>query len=750
MSETLEFEADRVGDDAVGANSERTAHPPTLRGRTHHRARRRVLVGSSAVVIALGLWIRLGPVPARVTRPAPSGPAGYEFLARDGRPLDVRVRPGSGGPPLSVVAAKVAAATVAAEDERFRSHPGVDAVAVGRAGWDAVRHRRVGQGGSTLTQQLVKLRLGRSRRGFFDKAREMLYALRLEHRMDKTAILSAYLAEAPYGGRIIGVEAAAHAYFDRPASQLSWAQAAYLAAVPQRPTRYDPWRDATAPLSRQRWILKRLVDSGRLTSADAVAARNQSVVVRKPTRNGELAPHLREELERRLIAANRPNGKIRTTIDADLQRDVVGIAGQYRKVLRHYGAANVAVLVLDNSTGQVRAWEGSGDYFDPRGGAIDGVLTKRQVGSTIKPFIYAAAFARGASPGDSVLDEPVTYRWNGRAFAPENYDHRFRGAITMRSALASSINVAAVRTLSDIGPTALVDDLRRLDIAPKNAATYGLSLALGTAEIDLLGLTRAYATLARGGTAPPIDASADHGIRIARPGGRVWSPEVAFLVSDVLRDNDARSASFGRSSALAFPFEVAAKTGTSQDFHDNWVVGYTGRFTVGVWVGNFDRTPLARGSSGVTGAGPIFHAVVLAARHRLGSDLAPAHMPVAGSQRAADVLVADRTSGRVEYSWSGRPAASRSGLQLIEPAAGARYLLQPSTARADQQLALRASGGLLPYVFDVDGRSVTANDLPGRPGTSAPLWPLQVGRHEACATDGAGVRQCSRFAVLPG
>ena len=690
----------------------------------------------------LGAWVRLGSIPARVTRAAPAGPGGFEFVARDGRPLDVRLRPGPGGPPLSVVAQRVGLATLAAEDERFRSHPGVDVVALARAGFNAIGHRHLGQGGSTLTQQLVKLRLGRSRRGLVDKAREMLYALRLEHRMSKSAILSAYLAEAPYGGRVIGVEAAARSYFDLPVSQLSWAQAAYLAAVPQRPTRYDPWRDQRAPIARQRWILGRLRGAGRLSASAQRAALAERITVLPPVGNGELAPHLREELQRRLIAGGHGPGRVRTTLDADLQRDVVGIAVQYRTLLRRYGAANVAVLVLDNATGEVRAWEGSGDYFDPRGGAIDGVMVQRQIGSTIKPFIYAAAFERGAAPGDSVLDEPVSYRWNGRAFTPENYDHRFRGSITMRSALANSINVAAVRTLSSIGASTFVDAMRKANIAPANAATYGLSLALGAAELDLVSLTRGYATFARGGMAPPVDVLADHSMRLVPPGGRVWPAPVAYLVSDVLRDNEARAPSFGHSSALAFPFQVAAKTGTSQDFHDNWVVGYTQRFTVGVWVGNFDRTPLARGASGVTGAGPIFHAVVLAARHRLGADAVNETFTPEG-------LVAVKTDGRIEYSWAERPKSHAAELALVEPAGGARYLLQPSAPAQDQRLPLKASGGMGPYSFAIDGVLVTPAGLAGRDGAAA-LWSLRLGRHQACATDATGSRQCTRFEVEPG
>ena len=700
----------------------------------------------SLVAVAIGTWLRLGPIPPSVGRPVPAGPGGYEFVARDGRPLDVRVRPRTGGPPLSEVAEKVAAATLVAEDRRFWSHPGVDMIALGRAGLDAVRHGRIGQGGSTITQQLIKVRMGHTRRTPAAKAREMLYALRLEHRMSKAALLSAYLNEAPYGGRIVGVDAAAHGYFGMPVSQLTWAQAAYLAALPQRPTRYNPWRDPKAPIARQRWILGRLRTSGKITkAAEALAAREPIRVVR-PRSNGELAPHLREYLAAKLADSKRPPGRVRTTLDADLQLDIVGIAQQHRKLLRHFGAANVAIVVLDNTSGEVRGWEGSGDYFDPRGGNLNGVLVRRQIGSTVKPFIYAAAFERGAAPGDSVLDEPVSYRWNGRAFTPENYDHKFRGPITMRSGLANSVNVAAVRTLAGVGVGAVASDMGRAGIGPGNASSYGLSLALGAAELDLLSLTHAYATFARGGIAVPVRALAGHEEPLRVTTGRVWSPQTAFLITDVLRDNEARSVAFGRSSALAFPFPVAAKTGTSQDFHDNWVVGYTERFTVGVWVGNFDRTPLAQGSSGVSGAGPIFHAVVLAARERLGAD---ADHPDNADNSIPPELKAVRANGRTEYVWTDRVVATPAELTLVEPTAGTRYVLQPSRAPATQHVPLTASGGHAPYRFAVDGATIPSRDLNGRP-IAGPSWPLRLGQHEACATDATGTTQCARFLVQPG
>ena len=739
------------GDTAARVDGRKAA---AVRGLRSRRTRRIGLL--ALLLLALAAWVRMGPLPDAVLRPAVA--RRVSFVDRTGRPLDAaaaraRALPTGpiAGPSLARRADRLAAATLAAEDRRFRDHPGVDALALGRAAIADVRARRVRQGGSTITEQLVKIRRGRRGNSLVNKIREALYALRLEHRLSKDEILSAYLAEAPYGGRVIGAEPAASAYFDKPSSQLTWAQAAFLAALPQRPSSYDPHRHATAAVARQRWILDRLRAEQSISSSEWNAAKSESLHIVDRI-DDVVAPHFTEMLAASATTPKR--GTVRTTIDGDLQLDVAGIARHHRTLLRRNGASNVAVVVLDNHTGGVLAWEGSGNYFDwSHGGMINGPLQPRQTGSTVKPFIYAMAFEDGQSPGDRIDDSRFDRSVNGSGFHPRNYDKRYRGVITLRSALGSSVNVAAVKLLDEREPADLLRLLARAGAPVAYPAShYGLSLALGTAEIDLLDLTKAYAAFARSGLSLEV-RTVDPTPRQSG-GRRVVSSATAFLVTDVLSDNEARAPAFGRNSALRFPFPVAAKTGTSQDFHDNWVVGYTKDFTIGVWVGNFDRKSL-KGATGVTGAGPIFHAVMLATHRRL--------TPTAGLDADATVLATVPSSlealpvcssagcdtSKVEYRWKGSahtvalaPVTGSSstvfrqvGLTLLTPAAKGRYLIDPTSPIDAQHLPLNASGGRAPYTFQVDGRG------------AASTWPLEPGTHRACVSDATGSQVCAAFTV---
>ncbi len=748
-----------------------------------HIPKRKLIAASGLLLITLTLWLRLGPLPEELT--STENIAGYQFTARDGTPLSAAPQSTAGGRGawLADQADKLAAATLAAEDRRYYLHPGVDPLAVLRALGADLRARRFAQGGSTITQQLVKMRTGKPARSIAQKLREMTLALRLEHRRGKKAILSDYLARAPYGGRVVGAEAAAQLYFNRPASQLTWAQAAFLAALPQRPTAFNPWLNPGAARNRQRYILGRLRDSGVISASLCKAALAEPLSPAGESRY-ELAPHYTEMLANELRRAGKTGGSYATSLDAPLQRDVEGIARHARSQLLHHGAANVAVVVLDNRSGAIRAWEGSGDYHDyDHGGMLNGPLLPRQTGSTIKPFIYALAFENGAAPGDLLDDSPLVIQWNGESFSPENYDHQHHGAVPMRLALGSSINVPAVRLLQREGPQRLAEKLAMLGLRPaRPVSRYGLSLALGAAEFNLLSMTSAYATLARGGVSVPVKLLPDPAMPpvpvLAR---RVYSPGAAFFVTDILSDNAARTPAFGAESALYFPFPAAAKTGTSQNFHDNWAIGYTRDFTVGVWVGNFDREPL-RGATGVTGAGPIFHAVMLAARRRL-SPRAREDEPILAPppevelravcgmadgipQHAADAVDAGGSACAAphwEYQWrrAGEggmilPAENRSTntarrispppLQIVQPAPGAHYFIDPTLAPGYQKLPLRANHGLSPYRWRVDGQKVQGQKLPGVLAGDF-FWLLQPGRHEACAVDGRGTESCANFRV---
>ncbi|MCA1648990.1 MAG: penicillin-binding protein 1C, partial [Acidobacteria bacterium] len=621
-------------------------------------AARRVrrLVGVLGVITSgTALWVRLGPIdPALLDdRSAVStavvdrrGTPLYEALSGDGtRSLRLSA---------DTIPPSVAAATIAAEDRRFTSHPGIDPVALLRAVKRNLAERRTVEGGSTISQQVAKLLLNRQApsraRGMHAKISEAVLALRIEHRFGKREILAMYLNLAAYGSQLTGVERASREYFGCTSAMLTPAQAAILAGLPQRPSGFNPYRNRATAIARQRSVLRRMEMEGALTAAQAEEARAEQLVFTSPAA-AFAAPHF---VEMALASAGdeRP-ARIETTLDGELQADVAGIIRTHRKQLERHGAANVAVVVLDNARGEWIAWEGSGNYFDGRGGAINGPVSPRQPGSALKPFTYALAFEEGHTPASVLPDVPSHFPTAeaGVLYSPRNYDGRYRGPLLARTALAGSENVPAVALGSEIGVPKLLRFLMRAGLTTfdHNASHYGLGVTLGNAEVRLDELVAAYAAFARGGEwLEPV-------FRARMPQARrtVVSPRTAFWITDVLSDAAAREYIFGRGGSLEFPFAVAVKTGTSQAYHDNWAIGYTRDVTVGVWVGNFDRTPL-RDSTGVTGAGPIFHAVMLAARQRAGSSVTAGpddrilSVPAGGGLEARDICA---LSGMTANAW---------------------------------------------------------------------------------------------------
>jgi penicillin-binding protein 1C len=603
---------------------------PQWRLRLQWRRRERILAGA-VLVSALGVlaWVRCGPLPDGFL----DGPAVRSTVVRDRSGVvlhEARADDGTRQVRLEADALpdQLVYATLAAEDHRFRRHPGVDPVAIARAAvknvWSGSR-----EGGSTITQQTVKLLLARRdpdktrvrARSWSAKIEEAILALRLEHRLTKREILALYLNAASYGNQLAGAERASRAYFGTSASMLTPAQAAFLAALPHRPSTFNPYRDPRGAQARQKRIIGRMRDLGFLSPGDATIALGERLrLSREPS--SFIAPHFVEMV---LGGKNRNRAVetvIDTTLDVNLQRDVQGIIQRERAALDKAGAHNVAVVVLDNATGGWLAWEGSGNYQDAEhGGTINGVLAPRQPGSALKPFTYALAFEGGHDPSTVLADVPSHFPTAepGVLYSPRNYDGRFRGPLRARVALAGSENVPAVALLSDLGVPALVRFMRHAGFSTfdMTASHYGLGLTLGNAEVRLDELTGAYAAFARGGVwiRPHAIAGAAEGAGESERVSLV-SERTAFWITDVLSDPEARAYAFGRGGSLEFPFPVAVKTGTSQAYRDNWTVGYTKEVTVGVWVGNFDREPL-RSSSGVAGAGPIFHSVMMAAVQRL-------------------------------------------------------------------------------------------------------------------------------------
>jgi penicillin-binding protein 1C len=609
---------------------------PALAGRLR-RFRRGLIL--AVLAIATAIWLRCGPLPDGLLQMDAidstvvvdrNGIELYEALGSDGT-RSRQLRP-------ETIPEIVAAATVAAEDRRFWSHHGIDPIAVVRAVKQNVAEGTTVQGGSTITQQTAKLlRLRRAadrRRGWRTKLSEAVIALRLEHRLSKREILALYLNLASYGNQTTGFARASRLYFGVGPDMLTAAQAAFLAGLPQRPSTFNPYRSQALAISRQRVVLARMAAAGLLNPARLEEARAERLTFSRQDRRF-LAPHFVEMV---LSGAGplRPN-RIETTLDARLQEDVAGILRTHRPVLDRHGAANVAVVVLDNVRNEWLAWEGSGDYFDDaRGGTINGPLMPRQPGSALKPFTYALAFEKGFTPVSVLPDVPLNFptAQPGIVYSPRNYDGRYRGPLLARAALAGSENVPAVSLASEVGIPDLLRFLRRAGFTTfdRTAAYYGLGLTLGNAEVRLDELVAAYAAFARNGEWRRPTCLIDRSVGAPGQTAMLVSPRTAFWIGDILADADARAYIFGRGSSLELPFEAAVKTGTSQAYHDNWTIGFTRRVTVGVWVGNFDRRPL-RNSSGVTGAAPIFQAVMLAAHRRIDGAEAALAPPETGLER---------------------------------------------------------------------------------------------------------------------
>ncbi|MBI5502972.1 MAG: transglycosylase domain-containing protein [Deltaproteobacteria bacterium] len=560
--------------------------------------------------------------------------------------------------PFDRISPHVVAATLAAEDRRFWDHGGVDVLAVGRAVVQDVLAGEVVSGASTITMQLAKLLRGGGRTAA-NKFLEAALARKLERSFDKRRILEEYLNRLPYGNDLEGIEAASWGYFRKSAQDLSLGEAAALAALPRSPALYDPYRQAAQLRARRDRVLDRMLAAGSITASERRRAVAEPLAVHPPLRRFE-APHFVQWILAGggVGAAAPATGTLRTTLDLDLQRRVETLVERTVRELRPRGGEDAAAIVLENGTGEVLAYVGSADFFDPDAGQVDGVRALRQPGSALKPFVYSLAFRSGYSPASVLPDVATRFpAGDGDWFEPRNYDNRFHGPVRAREALANSFNVPAVHLAQTLTPGRVLDTLHDfgLDMLDRPADFYGVAIALGDGEVTLLGLANAYATLARGGILLPVRAVRDIPGAAALPGcacdppsssasspsppicvhrcSSVVSPSsppflsppigvhrypsvvsapVAWLVTDILADRRARLAAFGEGNVLELPFRVAAKTGTSKSYRDNWTVGYTREVTVGVWVGNFSGEPMGS-VSGITGAGPLFREVMLAA-----------------------------------------------------------------------------------------------------------------------------------------
>lgn len=490
-------------------------------------------------------------------------------------------------------------AVLAAEDKRFFEHGGVDLKAIARAMWQNISGGKIVSGASTITQQLVSASNPKNK-NIISKIRQAAGAFKLEKEMSKRQILQAYFNTVNLGGNIYGVETAARIYFNSRACALSLSQAAFLAGIIKSPARYNPRKNFPAALKRRDAVLGLMYENGFINDELYKTALGEKIEL---TSNPPAftAPHYSE-----FIAAKVPDckGEIQTTIDGNIQSFIEGLLPSYLEKLKTHRVTNAAVVVLDNASGDILAFAGSADYFNADAqGFVNGAVALRQPGSALKPFVYAAAFENGYLPSDKINDEDTFFKGG---FRPRNYDEGFHGSVSLRHALACSYNIPAAALTDALSAGKVLDTLRKCGFISltKTAQEYGLGISLGNGEVTLLELANAYRVLANGGEWSPLRYALNPLISQEGKARRVFSEESAFMVTNILSDNNARSPAFGFNSPLNLPFAFAAKTGTSKDYRDNIAAGYNRRFTAAVWVGNFNGESM-RKVSGITGAAPL-------------------------------------------------------------------------------------------------------------------------------------------------
>lgn len=665
------------------------------------------------------------------------------FADRSGIPLGTILSAGQDravAVPLSAVSPYFLRAVVATEDRRFFEHGAVDWPAAARAAWQTVRCLCNAGGASTISMQVARMHF-KIDGGLRGKMLQVWDAMRIEAGTGKRTILEAYVNRVAMGANIYGVEAAARTYFGVPASDLDLAQAALLAGIPNDPAALEPrghWREARR---RQLYVLARMVADGAITPDQAAGAAREQIHVRPADKGLSDAQQLLFEL-----AANASNtgAPIRTTIDLPLQRFVQAQAQDVVAALADRNATQASVLVIDNRTGEVLAYLGSLDYFDDAYlGRNDGVQALRQPGSTLKPFLYEYALERGAIGTDSVLaDVPTSYAIpNGEIYSPEDYSRRFSGPVSVRTALANSLNVPAVRVLSKVGVPAFLDRLHELGFEhlQRSPDYYGLGLTLGAGEVSLWDLAHAYVTLARNGSAIPL-RTVRSSLLIASPIGNRASWE---LVTSILADRYARAEAFGVGSVIDMPFPVAVKTGTSSGYRDTWTVGYTPEYTVAVWVGNFSGAPMQR-IAGVSGAGPLWNRIML---HLYDHRDPPrfALTPKAGFAAANAARTIARTSA-VYDGWRIQQGDTNGPLQILFPRDADVFedaLPVNDPRRIRQQIEFRISRPLGSQIT----WALNGNPL-ARSGDDAYYWIVRTGKWTLQVASGGTVRSV-HFKVLP-
>jgi len=587
-----------------------------------------VLVILFAMIIVAGLWAKKElPNPKKLTTgnyPESSrifdrnGVLLYEIYA-DKRRVPIK---------LADVPKSLIEATLAVEDANFWHHPGFDVRGIARAFISTVSGKRV-EGGSTITQQLVKNALLTPERTIYRKFKEMVLTLATEIIYSKEQILEMYLNQTPYGGTMWGVEAAANGIFNKSAKNLNVAEAALIAGLPGSPTKYSPFSHPDAAKARQGLVLKRMVEVKYITEEEAkkIAAVPLKYHLSK---TGIKAPHfvfmVKDNLTEKYGWQKLSEGglKVKTTLDYNIQEKVEGIVSAEMEKLAKMRVSNAAVVVARAETGEILAMAGSKDYFaEDIDGKFNVTTALRQPGSSIKPINYALGIELGKITAASVfVDGPNCFKvGNLKPYCPTNYGNRYFGLQTTRNSLANSLNIPAVKTLELVGLKTFVASASAFGIdSLKNPDNYGLSLTLGGGEVTMLEMVEAFGVLANQGTHQKLESVLevkDKNLKILDsykliPGERAISRETAYIVSNILSDDAARGMVFGRGSMLVIKGhpEVSVKTGTTNEMRDNWTIGYTPDLVVAVWVGNNNNQRMGSLVSGTTGAAPIFNKIM--------------------------------------------------------------------------------------------------------------------------------------------
>lgn len=631
---------------------------------------------------------------------------------------------------LADVSPALRTALVLSEDRRFYEHSGVDWRAVPAAAWGNLWNKRT-RGASTITMQLAGLldedwRAGPGGRTVTQKLGQAWTAGSLERSWRKDQILEAYLNLVPFRGEVVGIDALSRTLFGKASQGLDAREAAVAAALVRSPNA------SAAQVTRRACGVLKLTEPA--TGCETLDMLVDASFQRKAYAASEgIAPHLARAVVRQAPG----QARVVTTLRADVQRVALQSLQQQLRELRHRNVEDGAVVVLDNASGEVLAWVGSSGELS-QAAEVDGVTALRQPGSTLKPFLYAQAIAQRRVTAASLLDDsPAHIPTAAGLYIPQNYDHDFKGWVSVRTALGASLNIPAVRALVMVGPQDFHRQLRALGLPLKESGDYyGYSLALGSAEVPLLALANAYRTLANGGRFGEARWLPRRAGEKAVPGRNAIDSQAAFIVTDILSDGNARARTFGTDSLLATRFWTAVKTGTSKDMRDNWALGFSQRYTVGVWVGNAAGGPM-RDVSGISGAAPVWAAVM---RHLHANEPSRAPRPPAGlvqqAVRYPDRLEAARTEwflpGTQQPTFAIDHAAgadARSAGRIVSPVGGTILALDPDIPPQRQRLSLRAEGGGQ-VRWRMDGREFARGAL-----ASWQPWP---GRHVLQLVDASG------------